>query len=343
MKKIPKVSIVTCTYNGERIIKQYLEKIFLQDFPMDNLEIILSDGGSNDKTLEIIKKFKKKYPGIIKLTNNPSKIKVGRGKGADFATREAKGEFLVLIDQDNLLFQGDWLSKMLKILEENPKISGVQSLHLAKKNSSLIDKYLNNLGIEDPFVCDYSLNSQIKIRPKIFNFNKKRNFFVYNVNKKNFFYGGDNGFMVRKKDFLENGGYTQDIDNFYRMATSNKKYVIAVPKKLRIHHLSSTNMNHLLNKKTFYGLTYVLKNYDGRDHYWFNLKKNSLKENMKFIKIIVINLMFFPRFIEGIKMSINEKDSSWMIHPQINLLITLAYIKSFIYSRFKKEVREVQI
>ena len=115
-RRFPKISIITCTYNGERIIDKYFKYLFSQNYPLNKIEVILSDGGSIDKTLDVIKKYQKKYPKNIKLMNNPTKTKVGRNKGADIATRKATGEFLVLIDQDNLLIQKDWLRKMVKVL-----------------------------------------------------------------------------------------------------------------------------------------------------------------------------------------------------------------------------------
>ena len=342
-EKLPKISVVTCTYNGERIIERYFEYLFSQDYPLNKIEVILADGGSTDKTLDIIKKYREKYPKNIKFLNNPAKTKVGRGKGADIATRKSKGEFLVLIDQDNLLIQKDWLRKMVKTLLDNPDIIGVQSRHSRVKNSSLIDKYLNSIGIEDPFVIDYALNPQITFNPKKFQYNKKGKFYVYNINEKNFYYAGDNGYITRRKEFFENKGYTQDIDNFYRMALSKKKYKIAVLKNSKLHHNSALSMKHLLNKKVFYVRKYLGENYEGRDFYWFDLNKNSFKKNLRFIKTVVLNLLFFPALIQAIKMYFKKREKFWFIHPVATFLMTLAYIEGFFMSKFLKEQKEVKI
>ena len=90
-KDTPKISIVTCTYNGERIIKDYLEGIFLQDYPIKDMEIILADGGSTDRTKEIISSYQTNHPKLIKLIHNPKKVSIGKGNGMDMATRLAKG------------------------------------------------------------------------------------------------------------------------------------------------------------------------------------------------------------------------------------------------------------
>lgn len=333
--KFPKISIVTCTYNGERTIEDYLKHIFFQDYPKNKIELILADGGSDDKTIEIINKYRKKYPKIIKFMHNPKKVSIGKGMGMDNATRKAKGEIIVQLDQDNILVQKDWLKNMIEILVNDKEVIAVQSRMAIPKNATLTDKYLNAIGIEDPFAVNYSLNAQIVFNPQKFIYRNR--YFVYEINRNNFFYAGDNGFAIRKKEFLETGGYTQDIDNFYRMALSNKKYKIAVPKDIKLYHKTSTEFVHFLKKRGFYVRFYLLQNYEGRDHYWIS-RENNFKENFRYIKTVLFNLAFIPGLIQGIRMALKEKKSFWLLHPVMLFSITSTYIYSFFYAKiFKKE------
>lgn len=343
LNRLPKVSIITCTYNGERIIRDYFEKLFSQDYPLEKIEVIISDGGSTDKTQEIIDKYKKKYLKNIRLVPNSTKVKVGKGKGLDLASKKVTGGIVILIDQDNILFQKDWISKMVMILLNNPDICCVQSKLSAPEDSSSADKYLNAIGIEDPFAVDFSLNSQVVLNPKKFRYNRIGEFYTYLINKKEFYYAGDNGFAIWKKIFFETGGYTQDIDNFYRMALSSKKYKVAITKNIMLYHKSSINLQHLLSKKGFYVKRYLVENYNGRCYYWFDLKKNSLGKNLRFIKAVIFNLIFFPKLFKGIRMAIKEKKGFWMIHPIVTWLITFTYIYSFFYSKIFKETGSAKI
>ena len=335
--KYPKVSAIMPTYNGERTIRECLELFLSQDYPKEQIELIIMDGGSTDKTLGIIKGFETKYPKIIRRFHNPKQYKVGKGMGMDLASQKAKGELLFLIDQDNLMFQKNSLRKMVEILIKYKELSGVQAQMSVPEKGSILDKYIGATGIEDPFAIPYSLKSQIILNPKKFKFNNRGQFFLYKVNKDNFSYAGDNGYLTRKKDFFEVNGYTQDIDNFYRMALSKKIYKIAIPKNIKIYHKTSTQLKHFFKKRGFYLRFYILKNYEERNFYWINFKKNTFKQNLKFIKNIFSNLLIIPLLFQGIKMAIKQKRLFWLIHPIISFLITIEYIYSFFIARiFKK-------
>ena len=51
MKK-PLVSVLICTYNAEKTIKQTLESVLHQTY--ENIEVLIHDDGSKDKTLDVI-------------------------------------------------------------------------------------------------------------------------------------------------------------------------------------------------------------------------------------------------------------------------------------------------
>ena len=56
INKIPKVSIITPTFNSGRFLEETLESIKSQTYK--NYELIIIDGKSTDKTLKIINKYK---------------------------------------------------------------------------------------------------------------------------------------------------------------------------------------------------------------------------------------------------------------------------------------------
>ena len=58
-----KVAVIMSTYNGEKFIKEQLDSILNQTYK--NLEVVVRDDGSKDKTVEIVKEYMKKYPNIV--------------------------------------------------------------------------------------------------------------------------------------------------------------------------------------------------------------------------------------------------------------------------------------
>lgn len=93
-----KISIITITYNSENTLERAIESIVSQDY--SNLEYIIVDGGSTDKTLDIIKKYGEK---ITKWVSEPdSGISNAFNKGIAMAT----GDIIGIINSDDGLLPG---------------------------------------------------------------------------------------------------------------------------------------------------------------------------------------------------------------------------------------------
>ena len=68
----PLVTVILATYNQQDYVKKALESILAQTY--QNLEIIVCDNGSTDKTKEIIKSIVSEYSNIIFLDFKNNKI-----------------------------------------------------------------------------------------------------------------------------------------------------------------------------------------------------------------------------------------------------------------------------
>ena len=86
------ISVVIPTYNGEKYIKDCIESIQSQDFPH---EIIVIDDISTDRTVEIALSM-----GCRVIVNTEHK---GQMAGKNTGIREAKGNYWLTIDQDDML------------------------------------------------------------------------------------------------------------------------------------------------------------------------------------------------------------------------------------------------
>ena len=55
--RIPKVSVLIDTYNLSKFVGEAIESVINQDYPSENIEVIVVDDGSIDNTGEIVKKY----------------------------------------------------------------------------------------------------------------------------------------------------------------------------------------------------------------------------------------------------------------------------------------------
>ncbi len=100
-----KVSVAMATYNGEKYIKEQIETI-LNNLD-DKDELVISDDGSSDMTIEIINKINDKR---IKLLEGPRK---GLKKNFENAIKNTTGDVIFLSDQDDIWIE----NKVEKVLE----------------------------------------------------------------------------------------------------------------------------------------------------------------------------------------------------------------------------------
>jgi glycosyltransferase involved in cell wall biosynthesis len=94
----PEISICIPTYNGEKYIARTIQSVLDQTF--SNFEIIVSDDGSTDKTLELVRSFND--PRIVRID---SLSKVGAEANWNNSVANARADLIKLVCQDDLLYR----------------------------------------------------------------------------------------------------------------------------------------------------------------------------------------------------------------------------------------------
>jgi glycosyltransferase involved in cell wall biosynthesis len=99
---LPKISLVTASYNQGQFIETTIQSVLSQDYP--HLEYIVLDGNSNDNSVEIIKKYQDK------LTYWHSKADDGASAAIQQGKQMCTGELFNWLNSDDYLLPGTLLS-----------------------------------------------------------------------------------------------------------------------------------------------------------------------------------------------------------------------------------------
>jgi len=118
-----KYSIVVPIYNGEKTINRCIDSLLNQTYK--NIEIILVNDGSKDKSLDIMNKYKKKNDNVIVIDKENGGVGSARNTGLDNAT----GDYVTFVDADDAL-EKDAISYIDKIItkDEDMVYSGLKRL-----------------------------------------------------------------------------------------------------------------------------------------------------------------------------------------------------------------------
>ncbi len=112
MKKKEKlISFIVPSYNSENYLNRCIDSLLKGG---SDVEIIIVNDGSTDKTKRIANAYSKKYPSIVKSIH---KENGGHGSGVNVGLLEAKGFYFKVVDSDDWLDETS-LKKLLKIIKE---------------------------------------------------------------------------------------------------------------------------------------------------------------------------------------------------------------------------------
>lgn len=108
------VSVVIPCLNEEKTIRQVLDALRAQSYPLELMEIVIADGGSKDRTREIISAYQTEYPELkIQLVDNPKRIIPA---GVNVAMMASVGEIIVRMDAHSIP-QNDYVARCVAGLE----------------------------------------------------------------------------------------------------------------------------------------------------------------------------------------------------------------------------------
>ncbi|MDW8465020.1 MAG: glycosyltransferase [Chloroherpetonaceae bacterium] len=121
---LPRISVVVAARNEEKNIAACLQSLVALDYPKEQLEIIVADDRSQDRTADIIKQYAAQYPFVKYLLVEESAIK-GKGNAIHQAAVQATGEFILMTDADCVV-KPTWAKDTLKYFtDETGLVCGI--------------------------------------------------------------------------------------------------------------------------------------------------------------------------------------------------------------------------
>ena len=119
MSTLPRVSIVMGTYNRARMIGRAIEALRRQTFT--DWELIIADDCSTDDTPATVLAWAEREPRIVSLRNE---VNEGISRNYNTALRRARGEFIAMLDDDDVWGVDDKLARQVAFLETHPDYVG---------------------------------------------------------------------------------------------------------------------------------------------------------------------------------------------------------------------------
>ena len=92
----PSVSALIPVYNGEDFIEGKIESLLNQDYPAENLEVLLCSDASDDQTDKMLAEFELRFPGRVRWFRMETRS--GKPTVLNRLRKEAKGEVLLMTD-----------------------------------------------------------------------------------------------------------------------------------------------------------------------------------------------------------------------------------------------------
>ncbi len=176
--KLPKISIVTPSYNQANFIRATIDSVLSQDYP--NFEYFVVDGGSTDGTLEILKSYGKKLNWVSQKDR-------GQADAINKGLRKAKGEVLAYLNSDDIYLPGtlrrvgeyyahtqaDWITGDCLTIDENGRESKANKIISLYKRFLMFFYSPLTLRIADSMLPQPSTFWSRKAWDKVGEFNEK--------------------------------------------------------------------------------------------------------------------------------------------------------------------------
>ena len=114
---LPPITVLITTYNYGQYVEQAIDSVLSQDFPLDQVQILVVDDGSTDDTSERVKQYGSRIDYFCKPNG-------GQASALNFGFSKARGEIIALLDADDLFLPAK-LARVAEAFQTNPALGMV--------------------------------------------------------------------------------------------------------------------------------------------------------------------------------------------------------------------------
>lgn len=305
------VSVFTAAYNQEDIIEDCINGVLCQDLNLVK-EYVIADDASTDNTKEIIDKYHKKYPQLIKPIYR--KKNVGTRLNTSSSWENCSGKYLAGCAGDDIWIDSKHLTKQIEILENNKQYEFVATnaieWYLQTNEYKLKDNALNSLVLTpvDYLIAGKMVGSTYVWRNNmsqelidIYRNHGDTRFFMYLAQEGSGYYNStDISTIYRVSNSssfkFNNNSSEKRISNYLGKIYKNEKFNDHTDGQYNIKIKFSNNLllrkiikNYLKDGKYFYVLVFFY-------HYDYNISNS--RRNLFFFKTLKWFLSFFDSFLK---------------------------------------------
>jgi len=311
-KEFPTISICMATLNAESVLDECLKRVNEQDYPKEKIEILVGDGGSTDKTKEIVES----YGG--RVFDNP--LKTGES-GKAVAVGHAKNDLVLILDSDNFLPDNDWLKKMVEPFEDKEIELSEPIKYTWREEGGYIERYSALIGMNDPvclFLGNYDRWNYLteKWTDVLHDEEDKGGYLKIKLDKRGIPTVGANGTIFRRQFLqgVEFGDYLFDIDMIAKEIADKGEVKIAKVKVGIIHTFCEDNFWKFVRKqqRRIKDYTFHKKN-KSRAFDWDKFELGG-ESSMGLVKFIAYTVLIFPLLIQVIEGYLRKRDNAWFFH-----------------------------
>ncbi len=309
-----KITFSIPTYNAATNLADCLKSIRNQNYPQDRIEIIIADGGSEDDTVEIAKKYG------AQVYYNEKRL---ADYGAKIIAKNATGDLFVAFAADNELGSSDWAQRVDNIFTRNKEIAAAWGRIISGKDDPSINKYYELIQ-SDPFT--FFMNQNLKTYVKENNVEEIAGdkFYVFDVEEERSLVWGANGLVYDFrliKDIILRDTFVADNDVFQIMIESGYNKVAYMPLLETVHH-TVKSLREWMGKWRRNFLKHYLQERESRNLNWL-ITKNFKK---KLLLWLIYSLVPVFSFADAVYKAIKDRNLYWMYHPVASFTQSVVYI-----------------